>query len=196
MVCECARKARAESRLRQLLEDWPKYLHAKLETFKPKSVGQENAHRAIRENPTASYLICGGYSTGKTHLLVAQYRHVALSGQKCLLRAARDLIDELTKAEVSVPIGQQPPESQVLQMIKLSPVGHLFIDDIEKAPARTGFRVEMLFDLFDSIDRRMLALSVTSNLPIKSQTGKPDLRGALSDQVVSRLYRICKVIEL
>jgi hypothetical protein len=81
-------------------------------------------------------------------------------------------------------------------MANLSQSGHLFIDDIDKAPARTGFRVEMLFDLFDTIKRRQLGLTVTSNLPLISKDKKPDLRSVLSEPVVSRLYQICTEVVL
>jgi len=55
----------------------------------------------------------------------------------------------------------------------------------------------MLFDLFDTIKRRQLGLTVTSNLPLISRDSKKkDLRSVLSDEVVSRLYQICRVIEL
>lgn len=69
-------------------------------------------------------------------------------------------------------------------------------DELAKAPARSGFRMEMLFDLFDTIKRRQLGLTVTSNLPLISKDGKPDLLGVMGESVVSRLYRICTEIQI
>ena len=180
-----------------ILQDWPEYLKANLTTDAPykNSLGQQNALVKMREKPEGNYLITGLFSRGKTHLMVAQYRHMALAGEKCELRSARSLIEELRKHDTQEP-GREFV-SPVLQMINLSPAGHLFIDDIDKAPARTGFRMEMLFDLFDTIKRRQIGLTVTSNLPLISKDpGKQDLRKVLGEPVVSRLYRICTEIQL
>lgn len=177
-----------------ILEDWPEYQRAILEDYQPKSVGQENVIAAIKSNPNGSYLLNGLYSRGKTHLLIAQYRALAIAGQRCVLRTARGLIEELRKTEVPAD-GKQPEESPVLQLVNLSTDGHLFIDDIDKAPARSGFRLEMLFDLFDTIKRRQLALTVTSNMPMFAKDGK-DLRSILGDPVVSRLHTICTEIQI
>jgi DNA replication protein DnaC len=195
--CDCSKRKIAEARIRVILEDWPEYISADLDHYVPRKgcVCQENAVREILANPSGSYFVTGLFSRGKTHLMIAQYKHLALAGEKCVLRSARDLSDELRKAEASAEPGKEFVSS-VLQLVNLSESGHLFIDDIDKAPARTGFRVEILFDLFDTIKRRQLGLTVTSNLPLIAKDGKKDLRAVLSDEVVSRLYRICKVIEL
>ena len=67
---------------------------------------------------------------------------------------------------------------------------YLFVDDIEKAPARSEFRVEMLFDLLDTIKRRQLGITVTSNLRLEEFARKLP-RGA-----DVRVYRLCREIEL
>jgi DNA replication protein DnaC len=196
--CDCQKRKIAEERIRVILRDWPEYQKADLETYRPRKdcVCQENAFLKMRENPHGSYLLTGSYSRGKTHLMVAQYRHLALAGEGCLLRTARGLIEELRKHDTP-PENEKEFISPVLQMVNLSDAGHLFIDDIDKAPARSGFRLEMLFDLFDTIKRRQLGLTVTSNLPLISKDArKQDLRAVLSEPVASRLYRICTPIEL
>ena len=48
----------------------------------------------------------------------------------------------------------------------------------------------MLFDLLDTVKRRQLGLTLTSNLPLA------DLTGVLGDAAVARIDRICKRIEL
>jgi DNA replication protein DnaC len=191
--CECQERRIHEARVREILENWPEYKHADFRTYKPKTIAQQNALNVFRADPRGSYFLTGLYSRGKTHMLIAQYRWMSLAGDKCLLRSARELMEELRKYE-----SQEPGKefiSPVLQMANLASSGHLFLDDIDKAPARSGFRVEALFDLFDTIKRRQLGLTVTSNLPLHSEDGK-DLRSVLSDQVVSRLHRLCRVIEL
>lgn len=187
--CECQKAKIAEERICVMLQDWPEYSKATLQ-MQPRNTGQNNALMAIRENPQGSYFFSGYFSRGKTYLMIAQYRYLALAGEKCILRSARDLMEELRKAEIPATREDDVFESPVLQMVNLAATGHLFIDDIEKAPARTGFREEMIFDLLDTIKRRQLGLTVTSNLPLK------DLVGKLGDAATARLYRLCKEIVL
>jgi DNA replication protein DnaC len=197
--CECAKKQFRQDRIRVILEEWPKYRDAELETFSPSRniPGQADAILQLRRSSYDSYLITGGYGTGKTHLMIAQYRFIALAGIKCVLRTARDAVEELRKAYMVEPGGGERFESQILQVVNGTEHGHLFIDDIDKAPARTGFRQEMLFDLFDTIMRRELTLTVTSNYPLASgHAGLQDLRGILGESVAARLHRICKEIKL
>ena len=197
--CECAKKQFRQDRIRVILEEWKKYRDAELETFAPyRDVpGQADAIRELRQKSYDSYLITGGYSSGKTHLMIAQYRFIALAGIKCVLRSARDAIEELRKADLVEPGGGERFESQILQVLNGAENGHVFIDDIDKAPARTGFRQEMLFDLFDTIMRRELKLTVTSNYPLKSDDPRlQDLRGILGESVAARIHRICKEIKL
>ncbi len=200
--CACRREAIIREKLKVILKDWPKYAQSSLDQ-NPRSVAQENAFVALRENPRGSYFITGYYSRGKTHLLVAQYRQLIMQGARCELRSARDLMEELRKAETPAQNDKEVFESPVLQLVNLSEAGHLFIDDIEKAPNQTNFRAEMIFDLLDTIQRRQLAITVTSNLPMiikdevkKKDTKKRDLRDVLGDAAVSRLYHLCKVLEL
>ena len=169
------------------MRDWPEYTTAHLDA-KPINVGQHNAMVRIRENPQGSYFLCGAFSRGKTYLLVAQFRRLALEGRKCILRSGRDLMEELRKAEMMPEQGSAPFESPVLQMISDETVGHLFIDDVEKAPARTQFRAEMLFDLFDTIKRRQLGLSLTSNLTLA------ETAALLGEAAHARLYALCEEI--
>ncbi len=99
-------------------------------------------------------------------------------------------MEELRKAEVPADQHGNVFESPVLQMVNLAPAGHLFIDDIEKARARSEFRAEMIFDLLDTIKRRQLGITVTSNLPLR------DLAPKLGDAATARLHRLCREIEL
>ncbi len=195
--CECQVRKIAEDRIRVVLRDWPEYKDARLEGFKPRNVGQSNALMALRDNPRGSYLFTGRFSRGKTHLMVAQYRHLALAGERCLLRSARDLMEELRRAEAPPDKDGNVYESPVMQLVNLAPAGHLFVDDIEKASARSEFRAEMIFDLLDTIKRRQLAITVTSNLPIFTEDKeKKDIRAALGEAAAARLYKLCKEIEL
>jgi DNA replication protein DnaC len=186
--CECGKRRIAEQRIRAVLDDWPEYASASFEN--PRDLVQREAIRRIAANPSGSYYISGYYASGKTWLLVAQYRHLALSGARCLLRSSKQLMDELRKAELTPPQGQQPFESPVLQMVNLAASGHLFWDDVEKAAGRSEFRAEAIFDLLDTIKRRQLGVTVTSNLQLS------DLTRILGDAAVARLDRMCTKITL
>lgn len=186
--CECGKRRITAERLRAVLEDWPEYANASFEN--PRDLVQREAIRIMLANPSGSYYVSGYYGSGKTWLLVAQYRHLALSGALCLLRSSKQLMDELRKAELQPPPGEKPFESAVLQMVNLAPKGHLFWDDIEKCSGRSEFRAEAIFDLMDTIKRRQLGITVTSNLPLA------DLTRILGDAAVARLDRMCTAITL
>lgn len=123
--------------------------------------------------------------------MICQYRKMAEQGIPCELRTAKDLVDELRKAETpAIEPGTTSFESPILKLVNLSPTGHLFIDDIEKAGVRSGFRSESLWHLFDTMKRRQIGLTFTSNLPM-DLPGKKCLSTELTDQVVSRLDVLC-----
>ena len=187
--CECQRQLIIEERVRVVLEDWPEYAAARLDG-EPQNLTQIHAYEMVRRDPRGSYFIHGFYSSGKTHLMIAQYKHLALARENCVLRSSRQLMEELRKAEAVPANGQEPFESPVLQMVNLAKTGHLFWDDMEKAAARLEFRAEMVFDLLDTIKRRQLSITVTSNVALC------DLTRTLGDAAVARLDRRCTKIQL
>lgn len=124
--------------------------------------------------------------------MICQYRVLAERGIPCVLRTAKDLVDELRKAETpAIEPGQTPFESPVLKLVNLAPGGHLFIDDIEKIGVRSGFRSESIWHMLDTMKRRQIGLTFTSNLPMNLPGEKMSLRTELTDQVVSRLDVLC-----
>ena len=110
--CECQRRRVAEERIRVILQDWPEYLNARLESYAPRGAAQVNALTAIRGDPHGSFFFTGKYSHGKTHLMIAQYRHLALAGGRCILRSARDLMEELRKAEAPADSNREVFETE------------------------------------------------------------------------------------
>lgn len=173
-----------------MLEGWPNYRDARLETMKPRSEGQAAAIARIRTQPQESYYFHGLYSSGKTHVMIAQYQAVALTGVPCLLRSSRQLADEMRKAEQVPAHGEAPYESPVLKMLGSIKHCHLFVDDVEKTPARTDFRAEAAFHWLDLICRHMHGLTLTSNLEL------PALTTYLGDAAVARIDRICFRIQI
>jgi DNA replication protein DnaC len=194
--CRCMKDKILKMRIRQILENWKEYADASMDNFKPRTAGQERAINAIREDPAGSFFIHGTFSQGKTRLMICQFRRLAELGIQCEIRTAKELIRELQLADAPVEVGKTAFESPVLKLANLAPNGHLFIDDIEKAGARSGFRVEALFSLFDTIKRRKIGLTFTSNMPFVKPKGL-SLTTEMSDQIVSRLDAICtKVLDL
>ena len=182
--CECARLRRLRARIATILQDWKEYAGASFDAFKPINLGQQAIADIMRANITGSYYISGQYKRGKTFLLICQYRQLALAGQKCILRCARDLVDELRRSEVPATKDADVVPSPVLQMVNLADAGHLFIDDIEKV-ANTDFRMAMLWNILDTIKRRQLSLTVSSNLPMIGTAGK-DLKSKLGSEINCR----------
>jgi DNA replication protein DnaC len=173
-----------------MLEGWPEYRAARLETMEPKSPAQAAALARIKAAPQESYYMHGTYSVGKTHLMIAQYRAVALAGIPCLLRSSRQLADEMRKAEMSPPPGMEPCESPVIRMLSGSRHCHLFVDDIEKTPARTDFRAEAAFHWLDLVKRHMHGLTMTGNLALQALTS------VIGDAAVARIDQICEQVEV
>jgi DNA replication protein DnaC len=188
--CICRDRMIAEARIRVILQDWSEHSAASLMNTEFRNAGQAAALEKIRKCPGGSYFITGFYSRGKTYLLVAQYRYLALAGKTCILTTSRALMEELRRAELPPEKGEQQFVSPVLQMINESQDCHLFIDDLEKSPARSEFRREMLFALLDTIKRKQLGLTVTSN------KGMKEIAAVIGNQSHSRLYALCEVLEL
>lgn len=195
--CDCMKQAMKNALLADLFKNWPEYRNADFKSYQARNPHQQAAADLMRSNPNGSYYLHGLYGAGKTHLLVAQYRATCLARIPCQLRTARQLMQELTQAELPRERDRETFTSPVLRMVQESDHAHLFIDDIDKAAARTDFRAEVLFDLLDTIKRRQLGVSITGNLPLfDEQQGGLDLRPVLTHQVVSRLYKLCKAVKV
>lgn len=187
--CDCQIEKIKEEKLRDITDNWSVYGNARLNDMVPRDPKQKKALDIVKRDPLASYLFTGYYSTGKTHFLIAQYRYLLLNDFKSILRSSRDLISELRQAEITKEDGSSYT-SQFINALHGSDRCHFFIDDIEKAPAKSDFRMEMLFDVLDIIRRRDLGLTVTSNLGIS------DLPGYIGEAATVRLHKICRVVDL
>lgn len=197
--CECRQQRIAESRLSQIYDQFGAYSEAKLEKFDPMNSGQRDAHAIITANPLGNYHLHGSHNgRGKTWLLVAQYRYVRKKGIPAQIRTSRQLVEELRQAEVGDEDKRKP--SVVMELATTAPKFHLFWDDCEKAAARTDFRQEALFELIDTIRRRGLGISLTSNCPIVDSSANyqnpTDLRFKLSSPIAARLHGMCRSIML
>lgn len=139
---------------------------------------------AMMGYPEGSYFLIGPYGAGKTHLLYAQYRVLLLAGQACHLRTTHDLLEELQKSEMDSDY-----KSPVLQGIRHSPKYHLFWDDADKFKM-TEFKAQGLFDVIDTIYRRNLGITLTSNFSLKELVELEKLHPAF----IRRLDELCRVL--
>ncbi len=173
--------------IRERLSEIPeRFREATFESYFPRSPSQERAHDFIRENPEGSYLLHGPYDSGKTHLLFAQYRRLALSGIPCSARTTVELWSEIQRMEFD-----QDFLSPVFAQVRTRGRYHLFWDDADKIKL-TDFRAQALHELVDTIYRKCLNLTMSSNYSLK----EPGDLERLPPSVIRRIDGMCKVLEI
>jgi DNA replication protein DnaC len=184
--CECvAEKARAH--YLALIPE--RFKDSSLESFKPRDPKQERALSVMRKDPGGSFYLTGAYGNGKTHLLYAQYREIAISRKgktRCHVRTTRELVEELRRAEFDEDF-----VSPVLAAASKPAPYHLFWDDIDKLKV-TDFKTEVLFDLVDSLYRQKHGLTVTGNYSMRDLVEQERMHPA----IVRRLDDMCRVVEV
>lgn len=202
--CECQRRRILAGRLRNIHDEFPQFAEASFDSFQPRDQQQEKAIALMKVTPAGRFFLWGGFDRGKTHLMIAQYRYFVEHDKPCLLRTSKQLIDELKKAELSQAYARDAEQevfrSQVMDAASNAETFHLFWDDCEKAAARTDFRTEAIFELVDTLYRRKLGVTITSNLPVfdkdASDTKPIDLRYKLGNAVARRLNEMCTKIRV
>jgi DNA replication protein DnaC len=171
------------------MESWlrrtiPKRFHlSTLENYRPIDDQQRNAKKAIQDNISGSFYLCGTYGRGKTHLLFSQYRRLVCAGARCVVKIGRDITRELTSAEID---GR--PSAILLAANSTFPI-HFFWDDVDKIKP-SEFREEILFDLIDTLYRQQHAITMSSNVDLAG------LEGILSAAMIRRLDEVCQVIQI
>ncbi len=163
-----------------------RFRNCSFESYIPEDDRQTLALGAMRERPAGNFYLAGGYRRGKTHLMVAQYRTIVESGQSCLFVTMSELLYELRRKETD-------PDyfSVVADRVKYAEGFHLFIDDLDKFKP-TDFRDQALYNLIDTIYRRKLGLTVTTNLSLGMMAESERLDPA----IIRRIDDMCEVIEL
>jgi DNA replication protein DnaC len=136
----------------------------------------------LAQDPTSSVFLFGDYGGGKTHLAVAQHKALIESNTPTLFFSMAELLRELREAELN-------PDflSIVRARSRDADRFHLFIDDIDKFKV-TDFKLEALFDLLDTIYRRNLGLTVTSNYSLADLVRYEKLAPA----IVRRIDDMCE----
>lgn len=184
-VCDCSLKASFDHRVGK------KFAGCTFETYKPGNPIQQVALNTIKDDPAGSYYLYGDYGAGKTHLLVAQYRHFALRSLMARYRRAVELKDQMI-AEVMDEDRTGGGFSLVAE-VRSHDVTRLFIDDLDKLKF-TDFLREQMFALFDALDQEDSAISITSNVPLETLEGI--IGGREGKAIGARIERLCRVLEV
>lgn len=162
-----------------------RFRQCSLANYVPTDDLQVQALGMVQENLGNSLLFWGNYERGKTHLAVAQYRAMVAAGESVAWRSMSELITEIQRAAVHDEL------SVVLDRVRYADSFHLFIDDIDKFKP-TEFKAEALFDLFDTLYRRELRVTVTTNWNL-SQLMEAEL---LHPAIGRRLDSMCLAIRV
>lgn len=181
--CECLRKRIVEAKMNSVSS---RFKHCSLDNFTPKDRVHEAAVAEIIKNPAGSFFFHGSYGRGKTHLAVAQFRILAELGHPCLFLSMAELLKELNRAELD-----KEYFCTVIERVQSENSFHLFLDDIDKFKP-TDFKFQVLFDVIDTVYKRNLSITVTTNWTMEDLVRGERLHPA----VVRRLDDMCTCVEV
>ena len=164
-ICDCTVAKRRAERLAAVPE---RFKESSFESYRPGNQRQEKALSRMQGDTAGSWYLAGAYGSGKTHLLYAQHRQMALGGKiRCHVRTTRELVEELRRGEFDEDF-----LSPVLTAASKPDPCHFFWDDINKLKP-TDFKTEVLFDLVDTLCRRRHGLTVTGNYSMRDLSSMP-----------------------
>lgn len=182
--CECQKQRIIAGKLASIPA---RFRSATFANYDPIDGKQSRAKERMSAEFTKSYYISGPYGTGKTHLATAQYTQLVRIEQPCMFMTMGELINELRRAELE----QDSYYCQVREKCRYAERFHLFIDDLDKFKP-TDFKAEALFDLIDTVYKRNLMLTITSNYSLSELAAIQSIHPS----VLRRIDDICEVIEL
>lgn len=180
--CQCSKQRIAEAQFKSIPS---RFRGCRLANYVPIDGQQEQALGKILENPGQGLFLHGGFGRGKTHLAVGQYRTLVDAGQTCTWRSMSELIHELQDYEI------RKEHSTVLHRVRYTDSFHLFIDDIDKFKP-TDWKGEALFDLFDTLYRRELSVTITSNWSLQVLIEQERVHPA----IVRRIDEMCMAVQV
>lgn len=181
--CECQKQKIIQAKLAEIPE---RYRECSFANYIPMDSKQQAASEQIAGDFTKSYFLHGDYARGKTHLATAQYVKLVQIERPCLFLGMAELLSELRTAELDADYF-----CLVRHRARYADRFHLLVDDIDKFKV-TDFKFEVLFDLIDTIYKRKLGLTVTSNYSLLELSSS----GALHPSIVRRIDDICTALEV
>jgi DNA replication protein DnaC len=188
--CQCQKNKILDRKLSVIPS---RYRDAHFGNYKPIDDVEGKALEKLSSDTFGSFFLYGDYGRGKTHLLIAQYRRVAKLDRPAMLFTMAELLCELRRVEFARfgTMADSEYVSLVIDRVKYSERFHLFLDDIDKFKV-TEFKFEVLFDLLDTIWKRKLQLTVTSNYSLTDLIEQERLHPA----IVRRIDDICQAVEV
>ena len=180
--CECRRKRIIDAKTAAIPE---RFRNAVFDSTVAMDHKQSQAQIQMASDFTQSYFLWGAYGRGKTYLATAQYRKLIEIEKPCMFFTVIELMEEFRKAEM-----EWDYFCEVRQRVRNESEFHLFIDDFDKFKSNE-FRGNALLDLINTLHRRKLGLTVTTNYNL-SELEQRGIDGA----IIRRLDDICKVIEV
>lgn len=155
----------------------------------PRTPGQREYLAKIRKNPERNFYLYGDFDSGKSRMLVVQYRELLLRGVKCFYRNSSELVEELQLEAMD------KGKSEILEAVRGAVPGrfHLLWDDCDKVNwDRTSHRQEAVYRLLETIYVNNLGLSVTTNYSIEELAQPSAGEPKLPQSVISRIERVCR----
>ena len=156
------------------------------ETYVPVNSRQRDAKQQMESDRLRSFFLFGNYAQGKTHLAFGQYRTLIQTEEPAMFYTMAELLAELRKGELDSDY-----LSIVVDRVRYAERFHLFIDDIDKFKV-TDFKFEVLFDLIDTIYKRKLGLTITSNFGLRGLVESERLHPS----IVRRIDDTCTALEV
>lgn len=146
----------------------PRYEGASLAALEAKDNHPKQAHviRLMQINPTASFVFCGDFNSGKTHFMWALYSEVAKNLDRRVVACSMlQLINEYRDAFRPRSDDEGYPQVSVRpnDLMQSAQPYSLFFDDIDK-PKMSDYVAEQIHALFDAAYIYGHQIVVTTNL--------------------------------
>lgn len=198
--CACSRLKRGDRLLRQARIP-KRYEHCTFGSYSDHDPSQSKARTVASEWverwPLVEHglLLLGRPGTGKTHVVVAMARELALAkGARVLFYEQRELLKEL---QATFDAANPRTEADVFRPIVGCDV--LILDDLG-AGRTTAWSRDVLHDVLVQRYNDNLPMLITSNHVLEDDEGERrdpsalTLRDRLGDALMSRLYEMCRVV--
>lgn len=162
--CVCALRQLRQKRLAQIPA---RFADANLKTLKPKSALQKTAVDSVIANPEKSFMFCGKFGTGKTHLLWSLYQAAVMRDAPRIVACKLiTLLDEYKRhIDDSMSNVDRPflPRLAAADLRQSHTRYSIFFDDIDKDKP-TEYVAKQVFDLADAIYENNHQIVTTTNL--------------------------------